>query len=106
MFIETERTPNPATLKFLPGRAVMDAGTRDFATPEEAETAKRMGGLPENYESDVLQPFLDMLSLEVARALQAPLDEVFAAVDAPRTYNPEALRTALRKLRTAADQLR
>lgn len=39
-------------------------------TPEEAETAKRMGGLPENYESDVLQPFLDMLSLEVARALQ------------------------------------
>lgn len=39
-------------------------------TPEEAETAKRMGGLPENYDSDVLQPFLDMLSLEVARALQ------------------------------------
>lgn len=39
-------------------------------TPEEAETAKRMGGLPENYETDVLQPFLDMLSLEVARALQ------------------------------------
>ena len=39
-------------------------------TPEEAETAKRMGGLPENYVSDVLQPFLDMLSLEVARALQ------------------------------------
>lgn len=39
-------------------------------TPEEAETAKRMGGLPENYEADVLQPFLDMLSLEVARALQ------------------------------------
>ncbi|SDE75658.1 Fe-S cluster biogenesis protein NfuA, 4Fe-4S-binding domain [Sphingomonas carotinifaciens] len=36
MLIETEATPNPATLKFLPGRAVMDAGTRDFATPEEA----------------------------------------------------------------------
>ena len=36
MLIETEPTPNPATLKFLPGRAVMDAGTRDFATPEEA----------------------------------------------------------------------
>ncbi|MEO6041581.1 MAG: NifU family protein [Croceibacterium sp.] len=36
MFIETETTPNPATLKFLPGRAVMPSGTRDFASPEEA----------------------------------------------------------------------
>ena len=36
MMIETETTPNPATLKFLPGRAVMEMGTRDFATPEEA----------------------------------------------------------------------
>jgi Fe-S cluster biogenesis protein NfuA len=36
MFIETERTPNPATLKFLPGRAVMPDGTADFATPEDA----------------------------------------------------------------------
>ncbi|MBM6575525.1 NifU family protein [Microvirga sp. SRT01] len=39
MLIETEATPNPATLKFLPGRIVMDAGTRDFATPEEAEVS-------------------------------------------------------------------
>ncbi len=39
MLIETELTPNPATLKFLPGRTVMDAGTRDFATPEEAEAS-------------------------------------------------------------------
>ena len=39
MLIETESTPNPATLKFLPGRAVMEAGTRDFATPEEAEAS-------------------------------------------------------------------
>ena len=37
---------------------------------EEAEAAKRAGGLPDNYESEVLQPFLDMLALEVARALQ------------------------------------
>ena len=37
MLIETETTPNPATLKFLPGRTVMESGTRDFATPEEAE---------------------------------------------------------------------
>jgi len=37
---------------------------------EEAEAAKRAGGLPDNYESEVLQPFLDTLALEVARALQ------------------------------------
>ena len=30
MFIQTEATPNPATLKFLPGRVVMPAGTADF----------------------------------------------------------------------------
>ncbi|MGH6786129.1 MAG: NifU family protein [Novosphingobium sp.] len=36
MFIETETTPNPATLKFLPGEAVMAAGTREFVSPEEA----------------------------------------------------------------------
>ena len=37
MFIETEGTPNPATLKFLPGRDVMGAGTADFATAGSAE---------------------------------------------------------------------
>lgn len=36
MFIETETTPNPATLKFLPGQAVMEAGTREFTSPEDA----------------------------------------------------------------------
>jgi Fe-S cluster biogenesis protein NfuA len=39
MLIQTEATPNPATLKFLPGETVMAAGTRDFATPEEAEAS-------------------------------------------------------------------
>ncbi|HEX8059176.1 MAG TPA: NifU family protein [Novosphingobium sp.] len=36
MFIETETTPNPATLKFLPGQQVMAAGTREFTTEEDA----------------------------------------------------------------------
>jgi Fe-S cluster biogenesis protein NfuA len=36
MFIETETTPNPAALKFLPGRQVMAVGTREFADPESA----------------------------------------------------------------------
>ena len=37
MFIQTERTPNPATLKFLPGEAVMSSGTADFRDVESAE---------------------------------------------------------------------
>lgn len=36
MFIQTEPTPNPATLKFLPGRAVLRKGTADFTDPAEA----------------------------------------------------------------------
>ncbi|MEQ9040935.1 MAG: NifU family protein [Silicimonas sp.] len=36
MFIQTESTPNPATLKFLPGQTVLDAGTADFPTPDTA----------------------------------------------------------------------
>jgi Fe-S cluster biogenesis protein NfuA len=37
MLIETERTPNPATLKFLPGREVLTGAGVDFASPEDAE---------------------------------------------------------------------
>jgi len=36
MFIQTEATPNPATLKFLPGRSVLDTGTLDMPTREAA----------------------------------------------------------------------
>jgi Fe-S cluster biogenesis protein NfuA len=39
MLIRTEQTPNPATRKFLPGQAVMDAGTRDFADAAAAEAS-------------------------------------------------------------------
>lgn len=37
MFIQTETTPNPATLKFLPGEVVLATGTREFSNQEEAE---------------------------------------------------------------------
>jgi type IV pilus assembly protein PilM len=37
---------------------------------DEADIAKRQGGLPENYDAEVLQPFMDTLALEVARAIQ------------------------------------
>ncbi len=36
MFIQTEETPNPATLKFLPGRVVMERGTADFDAADKA----------------------------------------------------------------------
>lgn len=37
MFIQTESTPNPATMKFLPGRVVLQAGAADFPTPASAQ---------------------------------------------------------------------
>jgi Fe-S cluster biogenesis protein NfuA len=39
MFIQTESTPNPATLKFLPGLTVLETGTADFPSTEAAEAS-------------------------------------------------------------------
>ncbi len=36
MFIQTESTPNPATLKFLPGQTVLEVGTAEFKSPDAA----------------------------------------------------------------------
>ena len=36
MFIQTEATPNPATLKFIPGKPVLPGGTREYRNAEEA----------------------------------------------------------------------
>jgi Fe-S cluster biogenesis protein NfuA len=50
MFIQTEQTPNPATLKFLPGRPVMTSGTANFTSEESARIsplAERLFSLPE-----------------------------------------------------------
>jgi Fe-S cluster biogenesis protein NfuA len=50
MFIQTEQTPNPATLKFLPGRPVMISGTANFISEEAARVsplAERLFLLPE-----------------------------------------------------------
>ena len=49
MFIQTEATPNPATLKFLPGRAVLDNGTLDMPNKEAAAQsplAERIFSIP------------------------------------------------------------
>jgi Fe-S cluster biogenesis protein NfuA len=45
MFIQTEATPNPATLKFLPGRDVMGTGTLEMRTSEAAEASPLAGKL-------------------------------------------------------------
>ncbi|MEF2073790.1 NifU family protein [Consotaella aegiceratis] len=50
MFIQTEATPNPATMKFLPGRVVLQSGTEEFLSFEDAEArsplAARLMGIP------------------------------------------------------------
>ncbi|WP_420548365.1 NifU family protein [Curvivirga sp.] len=49
MFIQTEQTPNPATLKFIPGRVVLEQGTADFtsleAATEKSPLAERLFGV-------------------------------------------------------------
>ncbi|MGO4570723.1 NifU family protein [Microvirga sp. 2TAF3] len=50
MFIQTEATPNPATLKFLPGRIVMPEGTFEARSPESAGAsplAERLFSVPD-----------------------------------------------------------
>ena len=44
MFIQTEATPNPATLKFLPGKEVLVEGTADFRDAESAAEASPLAG--------------------------------------------------------------
>ena len=49
MFIQTEATPNPATLKFIPGRTVLDNGTMEFTNRDSATRsplAERLFGVP------------------------------------------------------------
>lgn len=43
MFIQTEATPNPATLKFLPGTTVLETGTADFPSAESADQSPLAG---------------------------------------------------------------
>lgn len=44
MFIQTEATPNPATLKFIPGKPVLSTGTRDYRDSEKATTESPLAG--------------------------------------------------------------
>ena len=63
MFIQTEITPNPLTLKFIPGRKLIEKGTVEFKSSKEAESfllAKNL--FNEGYVSNVFigQDFLSI----------------------------------------------
>ncbi|MFW5431876.1 MAG: pilus assembly protein PilM [Methylophilaceae bacterium] len=55
---------------FGSGQLTQEIQRRFGLSVEEAEVAKRKGGLPDSYEAEVLQPFIQSLSTEVARAVQ------------------------------------
>jgi len=59
-----------------------DIVSRYGMSPDEAENAKRTGGLPDDFDSEVLRPFMENLSMEVQRALQFFFTSTqFSAVD-------------------------
>ena len=49
MFIQTESTPNPATLKFLPGQTVLEVGTADFPSADGAAGSPLVKDMPSGY---------------------------------------------------------
>ena len=74
MFIQTETTPNPATLKFLPGETVLGAGTADFPTPDSAAAsplARRIFAV-----DGVTGVFLGRDFVTVTKADSAPWDHL------------------------------
>ena len=78
MFIQTEPTPNPATLKFLPGQTVMETGTADFPSADAAEAsplAKRLFGV-----QGVLAVFFGLDFVTVTKSETAEWDHMKPAL--------------------------
>lgn len=74
MFIQTETTPNPTTLKFLPGETVLGSGTADFPTPESGAVsplARRIFAV-----ESVVGVFLGRDFVTVTKADDAPWDHL------------------------------
>ena len=79
MFIQTEQTPNPATLKFLPGRIVMASGTANFT---DADLAARMSPLAERLFAlpQVTGVFLGTDFITVTKTAEGDWHQLKAAV--------------------------
>ena len=70
MLIEIEKTPNPATRKFLPGQTVMESGGRDFATPEAAEASPLADALFQTGMVDGVYFGRDFISVSAAPTVE------------------------------------
>ncbi len=70
MLIEIERTPNPATRKFLPGRTVMQSGGRDFPDADSAEASPLAEALFETGMVDGVYFGRDFVSVSAAPTVQ------------------------------------
>ena len=66
MLIEIEKTPNPATRKFLPGQIVMETGGRDFASAEAAEASPLASALFDTAQVDGVYFGRDFVSVSAA----------------------------------------
>jgi Fe-S cluster biogenesis protein NfuA len=78
MFIQTESTPNPATLKFLPGQTVLEMGTADFPNADAAgksPLAKRIFAV-----GDVTGVFFGNDFVTVTKADSAEWDHIKPAI--------------------------
>jgi len=70
MLIETERTPNPATRKFLPGRVVIEAGGRDFPSVDAARASPLATALFETNMVDGVYFGRDFISVSAAPTVE------------------------------------
>ncbi|MCJ7420686.1 NifU family protein [Sphingomicrobium astaxanthinifaciens] len=70
MLIETEKTPNPSTRKFLPGRTVMETGGRDFPTLESAEASPLAEALFDSQMVDGVYFGRDFVSVSAAPGVE------------------------------------
>ncbi|MEL6549506.1 MAG: NifU family protein [Pseudomonadota bacterium] len=78
MFIQTEATPNPSTVKFLPGQTVLEAGTADFPSAEAAEASPLAARIFK--VSGVTNVFLGYDFASVTKADEADWDDIKPAI--------------------------
>ena len=78
MFIQTEETPNPATLKFLPGKTIISKGTLEFKNKSEAKDFELARNL--FAESNVKNVFFGKDFITVSKSSNVEWDELKPSV--------------------------